>query len=63
MRTEFAHMFFLSLLQAKGAFLRPARYVVEYGCGLPYLKSGAKDNNIEVLIQAIERRAHEKYYN
>jgi hypothetical protein len=36
LRTEFAHMFFLSLLQAKGAFLRPARDVVEYGCGLPY---------------------------
>jgi hypothetical protein len=29
-------IFFLSLLQAKGAFLRPARDVVEYGCGLPY---------------------------
>jgi hypothetical protein len=38
LRTEFANMFFLSLLQAKGAFLRLARDVVKYGCGLPYIR-------------------------
>ena len=36
LQTEFAKMFFSSLLQAKGVFLRSARDLVVNGCGLPY---------------------------
>ena len=39
LQTEFANMFFSSLPQSKGVFLRLARDLVVCGCGLPY-KSG-----------------------
>ena len=40
-------MFFLLLLQAKGAFLRLAHDVVKRGCGLPYC------NHIQKSIQSV----------
>ena len=57
MRTEFAKTFFLSLLQAKGVFLRSARDGVGCGCGLPYnLKSASlKDRTFKLQVS-------ERYY-